>query len=127
MTASQSPRWRIILSTTWRFALGATLIGWAVWQLDWVTLAQSVRQIQLYWVVAALVSFLLSLFLKLIRWRWLLKQLVPHIGWLTLARAAISRVLAARNPLAAKMSTATSTIRWRVFSRCSDRSRIGAV
>lgn len=79
--------WRTTLVTFLRIAVGAALLAWALWQLDWAALAQALRRIQPIWIVAALISFLLSLALKLFRWRWLLKQLVPRIGWLTLARA----------------------------------------
>jgi uncharacterized membrane protein YbhN (UPF0104 family) len=70
-----------------RLLLGAAIVVWAAWNLDWAALQESLSQLRLGWVAAAMVSFLLSLALKLLRWRGLLAWLRPRIGWLTLTRA----------------------------------------
>jgi uncharacterized membrane protein YbhN (UPF0104 family) len=62
---------------------------WALWYFDWGALVESFRHIHLNWVVAAMVLFLGGLTLKLVRWRWLLTDLAPRVGWLALARAMI--------------------------------------
>jgi uncharacterized membrane protein YbhN (UPF0104 family) len=75
------------LGTLLRLALGLGLTLWAVWYIDWRALADSFRQIHLNWVAAAIVLFLFSVALKLVRWRWLLADLAPRVSWLTLARS----------------------------------------
>ena len=72
-----------------RLGLGLILTIWAVWHLDWGALIDSFRQIHLIWVVATMLLFMLSLTLKLVRWRWLLADLAPHVSWLALTRALL--------------------------------------
>ena len=72
-----------------RLALGLGLAIWAIWYIDWRALVDSFRQIHPIWVAATIVVYLLTLALKLVRWRWLLADLAPHVRWLALARAMI--------------------------------------
>lgn len=70
-----------------RLALGVVLLAWLVAQVDFSALAQTLTRVQPVWVVAAFASFLLSLGLKVLRWRWLLQTLLPQANWWALARA----------------------------------------
>src|SRR5437868_6639400 len=80
-------RQRSWLGILLRLALGLGLAVWAVWFIDWGALVNSFRQIHLNWVLATIVLFLFGIALKLVRWRWLLADLAPHVSWLALARA----------------------------------------
>jgi uncharacterized membrane protein YbhN (UPF0104 family) len=89
-TAHPSSGWKTVrrrLSIVLRWLLGITAIIWVLWGIDWEALFSSFQHIQLGWVVAAIGSFMLSLVLKLVRWRLLLFGLAHEISWLKLARA----------------------------------------
>ena len=70
-----------------RLMFGLAVVTWMLGQLNWAALLDNFRQIQVIWVITAGLSFLFSLVLKLIRWRWLLSHATSDIGWFTLAQA----------------------------------------
>ncbi len=78
---------RDTLSNLIRLMFGLAVVTWMLGQLNWAALLDNFRQIQMVWVLAAGLSFLLGLVLKLIRWRWLLSKATPNIGWFPLAQA----------------------------------------
>ncbi|MGC9399908.1 MAG: lysylphosphatidylglycerol synthase transmembrane domain-containing protein [Anaerolineae bacterium] len=75
----------------WRFWTGATLsiviLGWGILTLDWRQVAETVSRARLDWVALALVTVLLTLFTRLLRWRGLL--LPYHFDFMELLTALL--------------------------------------
>ncbi len=84
MTALRTkPAFRTLLG----WLLGLAALVWALWGLNWAELAGALRSISFPWLLAAVGSYLVSLLLKLVRWRSLLTGIAPRVAWLTLARS----------------------------------------
>ncbi len=82
-----APGTKPALRTLLGWLAGLAAIVWVLWGLDWGELAGALGSISYGWLLAAVGSFLVSLLLKLVRWRGLLAGTGPRPSWLTLARA----------------------------------------
>ncbi len=60
-------------STLIKFGLGLIFLFIAFWQVDWQVLKQALKHITWAWFLLATISVLVSLTLKVLRWRMLLK------------------------------------------------------
>ncbi len=85
--ASPDPRRRSFVGAFIRLGIGLALMVGLVWTMQWQELLNSVQGLDWTWIAATGLSFLLSLALKLVRWRWLLVRVAPGVGWRALARA----------------------------------------
>ena len=85
-----SSAWRGRLGWLLRGAAGLGLLLLAVWGLDWRHVAEALGAVHWAWAAAALVSVLLSLGLKTLRWQTLLRGAVPRASWPNLLGALLA-------------------------------------
>jgi uncharacterized membrane protein YbhN (UPF0104 family) len=75
----KSPRNKSILTTAIKIALGLLLLYLAFQRVDWQLLLQSLQSIRISWLSLAILSVLLSLALKVLRWDILLRNYQIHL------------------------------------------------
>lgn len=70
--ASQRKTFWLVLERFLRLFLGLALLALSLWKVDWGGLVYHLVHAQCGWLVIALLSVLVSSFMKILRWRWLL-------------------------------------------------------
>ena len=80
-------RYRSALGLALRWLFGIAVLLLVLNGLDWSELSSNLSEIRWGFILLAMSSFALSLLLKVVRWRWLLRDLAPQLGWLAIARA----------------------------------------
>ena len=73
--------WQIL-----RLLLGVVLLALALRQMDWQAVGSALAQVNPFWLLLALLSFLVTQLIKIMRWGWLAG--VPLRPWLTRLSAA---------------------------------------
>jgi|AutmiccommuBRH23_1029490.scaffolds.fasta_scaffold00557_27 uncharacterized membrane protein YbhN (UPF0104 family) len=75
----KSPRNKSILTNAIKIALGLLLLYLAFQRVDWQLLLQSLQSVRISWLSLAILSVLLSLALKVLRWDLLLRNYKIHL------------------------------------------------
>lgn len=70
--ASQRKAFWLGLEGFLKLAVGVALLVVSLWKVDWRGLADHLAHAHLEWLVVALLSVLVSSFMKILRWRWVL-------------------------------------------------------